>query len=121
LRIGRDRLFEVLRAKDLLLAPLAAQYPHTTQSYHNLPVFGNHYLEQSKRDYPDEAYTLTKAYAHGTKPNSGDPWPIRNDKPLNNAYYGTTSSFSSVLGRTATYTGKQVGYNDLLKTNFPKR
>ena len=43
---------------------------------------------------------------------------IRNDKPLNNAYYGTTSSFSSVLGRTATYTGKQVGYNDLLKTNF---
>jgi predicted dehydrogenase len=43
---------------------------------------------------------------------------IRNDKPLNNAYYGTTSSFSSVLGRTATYTGKQVGYSDLLKTNF---
>ena len=43
---------------------------------------------------------------------------IRNDKPLNNAYYGTTSSFSSVLGRTATYTGKQVGYADLLKSNF---
>jgi len=43
---------------------------------------------------------------------------IRNDKPLNNAYYGTTSSFSSVLGRTATYTGKQVSYDDLLKTNF---
>jgi predicted dehydrogenase len=43
---------------------------------------------------------------------------IRNDKPLNNAYYGTTSSFSSVLGRTATYTGKQVSYNDLLKSNF---
>jgi myo-inositol 2-dehydrogenase / D-chiro-inositol 1-dehydrogenase len=43
---------------------------------------------------------------------------IRNDKPLNNAYYGTTSSFSSVLGRTATYTGKQVGYGDLLKSNF---
>ncbi|MFM8434251.1 MAG: Gfo/Idh/MocA family protein, partial [Planctomycetia bacterium] len=43
---------------------------------------------------------------------------IRNDKPLNNAYYGTTSSFSAVLGRTATYTGKQVGYEDLLKTGF---
>ncbi|MFM8705792.1 MAG: dehydrogenase, partial [Planctomycetia bacterium] len=41
-----------------------------------------------------------------------------NDKPLNNAFYGTTSSFSSVLGRTATYTGKQVSYADLLKTNF---
>jgi predicted dehydrogenase len=43
---------------------------------------------------------------------------IRNDKPLNNAYYGTTSSFSAVLGRTATYTGKQVGYDELLKTGF---
>ncbi len=43
---------------------------------------------------------------------------IRNDKPLNNAHYGTTSSFSAVLGRTATYTGKQVAYEDLLKTGF---
>src|SRR6516165_7574195 len=40
-RIGRDRMFEELRKRDLLLEPLAAQYPHTTQSYHNLPVFGN--------------------------------------------------------------------------------
>jgi predicted dehydrogenase len=43
---------------------------------------------------------------------------IRNDKPLNNAVYGTTSSFSAVLGRTATYTGKHTGYDDLLKTGF---
>ena len=43
---------------------------------------------------------------------------IRNNKPLNNAYYGVSSSFSSVLGRTATYTGKEVGYEDLMKTNF---
>ena len=43
---------------------------------------------------------------------------IRNDKPLNNAVYGTTSSFSAVLGRTATYTGKQTGYDDLMKTGF---
>jgi len=39
--IGRDRMFEELRKRDLLLAPLPAQYPHTTQSYHNLPVFRN--------------------------------------------------------------------------------
>lgn len=31
---------------------------------------------------------------------------IRGDQKLNNAYYGATSSFSSVLGRYATYTGK---------------
>jgi transposase InsO family protein len=40
-RIGRDRMFEELRQRDLLLEPLPAQYPHTTQSYHNLPVFRN--------------------------------------------------------------------------------
>ena len=39
--LGRDRFFEELRARDLLLAPLPAQYPRTTQSYHNLPIFRN--------------------------------------------------------------------------------
>ena len=40
-RIGRERMFEELRQRDLLLERLPAQYPHTTQSYHNLPVFRN--------------------------------------------------------------------------------
>jgi putative transposase len=40
-RLGRDRMFEELRKHNLLLEPVPAQYPHTTQSYHNLPVFGN--------------------------------------------------------------------------------
>jgi len=40
-RIGRDRVFEELRKRDLLLAPIPAPYPRTTQSYHNLPVFRN--------------------------------------------------------------------------------
>jgi len=40
-RAGRDRFFEELRQRDLLLEVLPAQYPHTTQSCHNLPVFGN--------------------------------------------------------------------------------
>jgi transposase InsO family protein len=40
-RMGRDRMFEELRKRDLLLEPVAAQYPHTTQSYHKLPVFRN--------------------------------------------------------------------------------
>jgi putative transposase len=39
--MGRDRMFEELRKRDLLLQPIPAQYPHTTQSYHNLPVFRN--------------------------------------------------------------------------------
>jgi len=40
-RMGRDRMFEELRKKNLLLEPEPAAYPHTTQSSHNLPVFGN--------------------------------------------------------------------------------
>lgn len=40
-RMGRDRMFEELRKRGLLLEPLPAQYPQTTQSYHNLPVFRN--------------------------------------------------------------------------------
>jgi transposase InsO family protein len=40
-RLGRDRMFEVFRNRDLLLEPVPAQYPHTTQSHHNLPVAKN--------------------------------------------------------------------------------
>ena len=40
-RMGRDRMFEELRKRDLLLEPVAAENPRTTQSYHNLPVFRN--------------------------------------------------------------------------------
>jgi hypothetical protein len=43
---------------------------------------------------------------------------IRNDKPLNNSYYGTTSSFSAVLGRLATYSGKQWNYKDAIDLDY---
>jgi putative transposase len=46
-RIGRDLMFEELRKRDLLLEPISAQYPHTTQSYHNLPVFRNAVKDKS--------------------------------------------------------------------------
>jgi transposase InsO family protein len=39
--LGRDRMFEELRQRQLLLEPLPAPYPHTTQSCHTLPVFRN--------------------------------------------------------------------------------
>jgi putative transposase len=40
-RLGRDRLFAVLRAAGLLLGPQPADYPCTTNSGHYLPVFTN--------------------------------------------------------------------------------
>jgi putative transposase len=39
--LGRDRFFEVMRQKDLLLEPKPAEYPCTTNSQHSLPVFSN--------------------------------------------------------------------------------
>jgi predicted dehydrogenase len=39
---------------------------------------------------------------------------IRNDKPLNDAWHGATSSFTAVLGRYATYSGKQMAYDKVL-------
>lgn len=42
--MGRDRFFEVLRTKNLLLEPLP-KAPHTTNSRHSLPVFRNEIKE----------------------------------------------------------------------------
>ena len=43
---------------------------------------------------------------------------IRNDTPKNDAYYGTTSSFSAVLGRLATYSGKTWNYQKALDLDY---
>jgi transposase InsO family protein len=41
LTLGRDRFFEILRQRQLLLAPRPAAFPRTTHSQHYLPVFTN--------------------------------------------------------------------------------
>ncbi len=43
---------------------------------------------------------------------------IQEDKPLNNAYYGAKSSFTSVLGRLATYSGKVVDWDKAVESDF---
>lgn len=40
-KVGRDRLLEILGKRGLLLKPQPARYPCTTNSQHNLPKFGN--------------------------------------------------------------------------------
>lgn len=39
---------------------------------------------------------------------------IREDKPLNNAYYAAEATMSSVLGRMATYSGQEISWKDAL-------
>ncbi len=43
---------------------------------------------------------------------------IRENKPLNNAYYGAHSSFAAVLGRLATYTGQDVNWDEAAGSDF---
>jgi predicted dehydrogenase len=48
---------------------------------------------------------------------------IRKNTPLNNAYYGATSSFTAALGRYAAYSGKELKYDEVLKSGhriFPE-
>lgn len=60
-RLGRDRMFEELRKRDLLLGPIAAPYPHTTQSSHNLPVFGNA-IRDKELAAPNEVWVSDLSY-----------------------------------------------------------
>ncbi len=42
---------------------------------------------------------------------------IRENKPLNNAHYGADSTFTSIMGRYATYSGKIVKWDESLAWN----
>jgi putative transposase len=60
-RLGRDRLFEELRQRDLLLKPIRKTYPRTMQSYHNLPIFRNQ-LKELEITRPHEAWVSDLTY-----------------------------------------------------------
>jgi transposase InsO family protein len=59
--LGRDRLFEELRNRGLLLSPVRAPYPHTTQSYHNLPVFRNQ-IREVELKAPNQVWVSDLSY-----------------------------------------------------------
>jgi len=49
---------------------------------------------------------------------------IRENKTLNNAHYGATSTFTAMLGRYATYSGKMVKWDEALawdNSEFPEK
>jgi putative transposase len=59
--LGRDRLFEELRNRGLLLSPVRAPYPRTTQSYHNLPVFRNQ-IREVELKAPNQVWVSDLSY-----------------------------------------------------------
>lgn len=60
-KIGRDRLFKVLRETDLLVPPIRSEYPRTTHSYHALPVFRNR-LRDLEVKRPNQAWVADVTY-----------------------------------------------------------
>jgi hypothetical protein len=52
-------------------------------------------------DYDQEHYALVEA--------------IRNNTPYNEGHYGATSSFTAVLGRMATYSGKVIKWDEAVQ------
>lgn len=59
--MGRDRLFEVLRERSLLVEPKPREYPRTTDSYHCLPVFENR-LKGLELKAPNQAWVSDLTY-----------------------------------------------------------
>jgi putative transposase len=60
-KVGRDRLFEILRSAGLLVAPLPSDYPRTTDSYHCLPVFTNQ-IKDRVLTQPNEVWVSDLTY-----------------------------------------------------------
>jgi transposase InsO family protein len=60
-RIGRDRMFEELGKRDLLVPPLPKGRPQTTQSGHCLPVFRNLVREEEVRG-PNQVWVSDLSY-----------------------------------------------------------
>lgn len=72
-------------------------------------------------------YTIRGANAWRFQGKGQDPYQqehddlfdaIRNDKPFNEAEQGAISSMTSVLGRMATYSGKDITWDDAVKSNI---
>lgn len=61
IKLGRDRFFEVLREAGLLLEPLPAYTPKTTNSRHSLPVFHN-LVKDMKLTGPNQAWASDITY-----------------------------------------------------------
>ncbi|MCY3017914.1 MAG: hypothetical protein NTW87_02630 [Planctomycetota bacterium] len=79
----------------------------------SLPVNGVHYQESFWRDYPDEAYTLEKAYSAHEKPVLGwgkVPWQLLPDRPIfmGESYYlrGSNPSAYSQFGGEGCFGGR---------------
>lgn len=104
-------------------------------------IFDHHFVEFTYSDgakmysqcrHAPNTYSIVSEFAHGTKGNGRvearaqgrNPYEqehidlvdaIRNNKAFNEGYFGATSTFTAVLGRMATYSGKVIKWEDAEK------
>lgn len=60
-KLGRDRMFAVLRQRGMLVEPEVSDYPKTTSSYHCLPVFKN-LIKDREVSQPNEVWVGDLTY-----------------------------------------------------------
>lgn len=60
-KMGRDRIFEVLRAKDMLVEPVRSENIHTTNSRHYLPIYGNR-IKDLKLSHSNQVWVADLTY-----------------------------------------------------------
>ena len=60
-KLGRDRMFEILGKQELLVEARISEYPGTTTSYHNLPVFKN-LIKDREVSRPNEVWVGDLTY-----------------------------------------------------------
>ncbi|HKQ38252.1 MAG TPA: IS3 family transposase, partial [Verrucomicrobiae bacterium] len=60
-KLGRDRMLEELRLRDLLVKPRAREYPRTTCSRHGLPVYPN-LIKEREVSGPNEVWVGDLTY-----------------------------------------------------------
>ena len=90
-----------------------SEHAHGTKGYADISAGKITYTDGR----PDWRYSLPKGEARK------DPYQvehndlfaaIRDDKPYNEAYYGASSTMTSILGRMATYSGQEMQYDKAL-------
>jgi putative transposase len=60
-KVGRDRMFEILREREMLVERRSSDYPTTTSSYHCLPVFEN-LVKDLEVNQPNEVWVGDLTY-----------------------------------------------------------
>jgi myo-inositol 2-dehydrogenase/D-chiro-inositol 1-dehydrogenase len=108
-------------------------FPGSTNQVGEVIIGTNGRLEMSKGlVFDNKGNVVDRIRADGSKGGSRNPYEIehaelykaiRQDKPLNNAYYGADSSMTAVLGRMSTYSGKRLTWDEAINSQvdiFPE-